>query len=224
LLRWLYVGRLIVASAIYAAALWAWVDAPPDTTLIASLGLLLSFGVTAACLWYTEVLGRRPGRAFLYANVIFDALLVTAVVHVTTVGDLPSDFSPLYVLVIAAGSVLLPMPGGLLIGAFSSILYVSDMLWFQPYAVSLATLQQCAVFVVIAGVTALLGHRLRQTNTALGELESELRQLRLDLKDILAAIDNPQGHRKWGAGSVLPAQDIHRRQASGRSGSVAALR
>jgi len=189
LLRWLYAGRLIVASAIYAAALWAWVDAPPDTTLIASLGLLLSFFVTAACLWYTEVLGRMPGRAFLYANIIFDTLLVTAVVHVTTVGDLPSDFSPLYVLVIAAASVLLPLPGGLLIGALASILYVSDMLWFQPYAVSLATLQQCAVFVVIASVTAMLGHKLRQSNTALGELESELRQLRLDLKDILAAID-----------------------------------
>ncbi|MGH7503986.1 MAG: two-component system sensor histidine kinase NtrB [Longimicrobiales bacterium] len=189
LLRWLYVGRLIVASAIYAAALWAWVDAPPDTTLIASLGLLLSFAVTAAGLWYTDVLGRLPGRAFLYANVIFDTVLVTAVVHVTTVGELPSDFSPLYVLVIASGSVLLPMPGGLAIGALSSVLYVADMLWLQPYPILLATLQQCAVFVVIAGVTALLGHKLRQSNTALGALESELRQLRLDTNEILAAID-----------------------------------
>ncbi|MCI0432378.1 MAG: ATP-binding protein [Gemmatimonadetes bacterium] len=189
LLRWLYAGRLTIALSIYAAAVWAWTDAPSDTTLVASLGVLLAIGVSVASVWATEVAGLRPTANFLYGQILFDTLLVTAVVHITTIGELPSDFSPLYVPVIAAASVLLPLPGGLLIGGLCSILYVADVLWLQPYAVSLATLQQCVLFVVLAGVTALLGHRLRRTDRALGAAELQLRQLRLDIDEMLAAID-----------------------------------
>ena len=189
LLRWLYAGRLTIALSIYAAAVWAWTDAPSDTTLVASLGLLFSIAMTGASFWATEVVGWRPTRNFLYGQIIFDTLLVTSIVHITTVGDLPSDFSPLYVPVIAAASVLLPLPGGLLIGGLCSLLYVADFLWLQPYALSLATLQQCALFVIIASVTALLGHKLRRTGRALGAAESELRQLRLDINELLVAID-----------------------------------
>jgi hypothetical protein len=42
---------------------------------------------------------------------------------------------------------------------------------------------------VVAVATAAVGDRLRRTGTALGAAESELRQLRLDTGEMLAAID-----------------------------------
>jgi two-component system, NtrC family, sensor histidine kinase PilS len=189
LLRLMYVGRLTIAVGIFVAALWAWTDAPADVTLIATLGLLLSIAISIASVWYTDILGRHPGHNFLYCQILFDTVLATAIVHITTTPGGPSVFSAIYVPLIALAAMLLPMPGGLLIGGLASLLYVGDILWLQPFGLSLDTLLQVVLFVVIAGVTASLGHRLRRTGTALGMAESELRQLRLDTSDILAAID-----------------------------------
>ena len=187
-LRWLYVGRLTLAAGIFGGALLVWRDVTPATTLIATLVLLVSVAVTAASLWYTYVLGREPGRGFLYAQVIFDALLVTAVVHVT--GGARSEFPPLYILVIATGALLLPMPGGALIGVLASVLYVADVVLLQPHGAPATPALQIALFVVMAVVTGALGDRVRRTGTALGLAESELHQLRLDLGEILQGIDS----------------------------------
>lgn len=189
LLRWLYIGRLTIAAGIFAAALWAWSGVPADVSLVATLALLVSIGITAASFWYTDVLRRRPRTGFLYGQILFDAVLVTAIVHITTVSDTPSDFSPLYILVIAAGSLVLPLPGGFLVGAAASVLYLGDLIWLQPFTLSGAWLLQAGLFVVIAAATALLGHRLHRADAALGVAKTELRQLRLDTNDILAAID-----------------------------------
>jgi two-component system sensor histidine kinase PilS (NtrC family) len=190
LLRWLYLGRLTIAAGIFAGALGAWSSAPAAVTLIATLALLLSLGVTLGSVWYTRVMKRRATTAFLYGQVVFDTLLVTAIVHITTVGPAPSDFSALYVLVIAAAALLLPLPGGMVIGALACVLYVADTVWLQPaFALSTAAFGQIVLFAVIALVTAGLGDRLRRTWKALGEAEHELRQLRLDTNDILATID-----------------------------------
>jgi two-component system, NtrC family, sensor histidine kinase PilS len=189
LLRLMYVGRLSIAVGIFVAAVWAWTDTPADITLIATLGLFLSISVSAAGFWYTDMLGRTPGRNFLYAQILFDTLLVTAIVHITTTATGPSGLSAMYVPLIAAAAILLPFPGGLLICILASLLYIADILWLQPFGLTLGTLLQVGVFVVVATVTATLGYRLRRTGTALGMAESELRQLRLDTSDILAAID-----------------------------------
>jgi two-component system sensor histidine kinase PilS (NtrC family) len=190
LLRWLYVGRLTIATGIFAGALGTWSSASAESTLIATLALLLALGVTLGSIWYTRVMKRRATRSFLYGQLVFDTLLVTAIVHITTVGPQPSDFSALYVLVIAAGALLLPLPGGMLIGALACLLYVADALWLQPeFALTTGAAGQIVLFAVIALVTAALGSRLRRSWKALGEAESELRQLRLDTTDILAAID-----------------------------------
>ena len=201
MLSWLYVGRLTLALGIFAGAVGAWFQTPGSTTLVATLILLLSLAVTFASLWYTYGLGRTPGKSFLYGQVLFDALLVTAVVHITSVSGY-SVFAPLYVLVIAAGALLLPMPGGMMIGVLTSLLYFADLVWGHPQVgtvtVSLfgtqvrvwgPTLLQMVLFAIIALVTGALGDRLRKTGSALGAVELELRQLRLDTNDILGAID-----------------------------------
>ncbi|MGH7480935.1 MAG: two-component system sensor histidine kinase NtrB [Longimicrobiales bacterium] len=190
LLRWLYLGRVAVAGGIFAGALLVWRNVSPQTTLMATLLFLVTLAVTALSAWHTFLRGRRePGQNFLYAQVLYDTLLVTAVVHVTSAANAePSEFAPLYILVIAAGSLLLPVSGGVLIAVLASVLYVADIIWQggePPGAVFL----QVGLFTGMALVTGALGDRLRKAGTQMAAVESELRQLRLDTNDILATID-----------------------------------
>ena len=142
--------------------------------------------VTAASFWYTNVLNVSPGREFLYAQVVFDALVVTALIHVTGGGE--SSFAPLYILVIAAGALLLPLPGGMLIGALVSLLYFGDTIWWNAETLSGSVFLQIGLFATVALATGWLGDRLRRAGMELGVVESELRQLRLDTGDILGNI------------------------------------
>ena len=190
LLRWLYVGRMTVAAGVFAGAVLVWQSVPSGTNLIATLALIATIAFTAASWWYTHVLERTPGRNFVYAQVIFDTLLVTAIVHITSQQNTASSFPPLYILVIAVSALLLPLPGGVLTAGLASMLYFADLVWFHGagpgYSVAL---QQIALFALVAVVTGMLGDRLRHAGHALGQAESELRQLRIETDDILGAID-----------------------------------
>ncbi|MBV9108264.1 MAG: PAS domain S-box protein, partial [Gemmatimonadetes bacterium] len=83
--------------------------------------------------------------------------------------------------------VTLPIVGGVLIGILASILYFADVAW-GAHAVSAAVFLQCGLFTTVALVTGYIGDRLRQTGTVLGQVETELQQLRLDTDDIMAGI------------------------------------
>jgi two-component system, NtrC family, sensor histidine kinase PilS len=188
-LRWLYTGRLVVATAIFIAALARWLAVEPTQleTLIATVALLSALAVTAAGIWWVEILDRPAGRNFLYGQLIYDVILVTAIVHVT--GGSASPYPPLYILVITAAALLLPLPGGMLIGALASLLFISDVVFMPMEDPTRIDLLRVGLFSVVAVATAAVGERLRQTGVALGEMESELRQLRLDTDDVLGAID-----------------------------------
>ena len=185
ILSWVYVGRLVLAGSIFVAAAWAWSDAPPEVTLAATLILVATAAFTAASFWYTHLNRRTPRRGYLYAQVLFDVALVTAVVQLT--GGMLSSFAPLFVLVIVAGSVLLPMPGGVLVGVLASILYSAGVFWSARTLDAVVWLQ-AGLFTTVAIVTGYLGARLQQAGAELGEVETELRLLRLDTDDVLASI------------------------------------
>jgi two-component system sensor histidine kinase PilS (NtrC family) len=200
LLRWIYVARLTLAAGIFAAALLVWTQprVAPEATLVATLMLVLSLAVTAGSFWHTHIAQRPATANFRYAQALFDLLLVTAVVHMT--GRAESDFVPLYVLVITEAALLLPARGGILIGVLAILVYFADALWGSAVArmvggvvaepgLSASVFIQMGLFAVIALATVLLGDRLRRTGSQLGEVESELRQLRLDTSDILGTLD-----------------------------------
>lgn len=189
LLRWLYLARLTVAAAIFAAALTVWTRPVigPETTLLATLLLLVSLLVTGASFWHTHIAEKIPTANFLYAQAIYDVLLVTTAVHLT--GGSDSDFASLYILVIAEGALMLPLRGGMLVGALATMLYFADSVWGQPTRPDPSVFLQMGVFAVTALVTAWLGERLRSTGTEMAAVASELRQLRLDTSDILGAVD-----------------------------------
>ncbi len=189
LLSWVYVGRLCLASAIFLAVLFAWRNAEPAVTLSASLILFLSGAFTAGSFWYSHLARSRLGENFLYSQVLFDVGMVTWVIHLT--GGPESAFAPLYILVICAAAVLLPMLGGILVGLLASILYCADIALSAPHALTdPGVLLQTALFVTVAMVTGYLGDRLRQTGTVLGEIETELRLLRLDTDEILGSMNS----------------------------------
>jgi two-component system sensor histidine kinase PilS (NtrC family) len=186
ILSWVYLGRLSLAGAIFAAAAWVWTDVPSADTLAAALILFVSIGFSFASYLFTHVGRNPPGRAYLYGQVAFDACLVTWAVHLT--GGKESAFAPLYILVICAASILLPLLGGILIAVLASILYLAAIMWGHPEVLDAAVALQIALFTAVALVTGYLGDRLRQTGTVLGEVETELRRLRLDTDDILGSI------------------------------------
>lgn len=185
ILTWVYLIRLCLAGAIFVAAALAWASADARTTFAATMILVLAAAFTAASFWYTHITRHTPGRGYLYWQVVFDGLLVTVVVHLT--GGRESDFTPLFVLVIVAAAVLLPFVGGILIGVLVSLLFFADIVWTAGH-VDASVVLQIALFTLVALATGYLGDRLRQTGAVLGEVETELRLLRLDTDDILASI------------------------------------
>jgi len=184
LLRWLYLGRLTLVTGILAGALVEWDAAGPQATLVATVMFLVALAVTAASFWYTHILSRQPGENFLYGQVLLDVALVTGIVHIT--GGPESGFAPVYILVISTGALLLPLPGGVLIGVLASMVYFADLVWGYQSVFSLDVALQIGLFTLVALITGFLGDRLRRAGIALGAVESELRQLRLDTSDILA--------------------------------------
>src|ERR1044072_4648183 len=111
LLRWIYVGRMSVASAIFVAVLPRWGDVDWRTSLLAALAFAVSSVVTASSVWYSFVNRAPLGRTFLYLQFINDLLLVTVFVHLTGpagVGYGPTAFAALYIPVIAIAALLLP--------------------------------------------------------------------------------------------------------------------
>lgn len=186
LLRWIYLARLTLVTGIMAGALYVWPTVPTQDTRIVVVMFLAAYAVTASSFWYTHILGGGPGENFLYAQVILDTLVVTGVVHVT--GGPDSGFAPLYILVVSYGALLLPLPGGMLIGGLASMVYFGDLVWGYQGVFGLDVGLQIALFTLVAVITGLVGDRLRRAGQALGAVESELRQLRLDTGDILATL------------------------------------
>jgi len=186
LLRWLYIGRATVVSGILAGALLQWFGAAPEQTFAATVVFLTAFLFTGVSAWYTHIRNRDPGEHFVYGQTIFDAVLVTVVVHMTGGGQSPFAF--LYILVISSGALLLPLPGGVLVGVLATILFLADTLWLNMETFRPGVLLQMGLFAAVAVITGWLGDRVRRAGVALGEVESELRRLQLDTGDILANI------------------------------------
>ena len=186
LVRWVYVARLSIASAIFLAAMYAWQAdriAGTGEVLVASIILVVTILVTAVSAFFGRF-GRQPRRqTFYYLQSVFDLLLVTAVVHLTRdSGVSTSQFAALYILVIAAGSLLLPVGGGLLIAALGNVLYVADAVWSVGFSFTAAVWLQLGVFAVVALGSAYLSEKLQEAGMG---TEAELAHVRLQAADIL---------------------------------------
>lgn len=183
-LRWIYLGRTILLTGVLLGFLVVFPGrfAPELGSTLPILGVFGGAVLTALSYWWTHVLERAPGSRFLYGQVLLDVVLVALVVHFTGIDE--SALVPAYILVIAEGALLLPLPGGVLLGIMASMLFFADIVVFRGDVTGAVALQ-VALFASVAVATGFLGDRLRRTGMRIGALESELEQLRLDTSDIL---------------------------------------
>jgi two-component system, NtrC family, sensor histidine kinase PilS len=187
-LRWVYTGRLSLASAIFVATVVVWQRTGADfrDLIIAALALTVSAAMAGASFAYSEIY-RKPLRAgFLYLQTVYDLVLVTAVVHLT--GGGASQFAALYILVIVAGALLLPAGGSLLVAALGNVLYFSDVVAFSATGMNLAVWLQLSVFAIVALGSAWVGSRLQEAGRDRDLVEAELARFRLQAEDILENI------------------------------------
>jgi two-component system, NtrC family, sensor histidine kinase PilS len=189
LLRWIYITRMTVAGGMFLGAVLIWEQAAPFNTLIVTVVLVLGLLTTGWGLLQGQENLSPPDRNFLYVQMAFDTLLVTALVHVT--GGAGSVFAALYIPVIAMAAILIPFPGVALIGALAAMLYLAEAVWGHGMdAFSGAIILQLALFGLVALLTGILGDRVRRAGAALGMVQSELQRLRLDTSDILATVSS----------------------------------
>ncbi|MBI4542269.1 MAG: PAS domain S-box protein [Gemmatimonadetes bacterium] len=185
LLRWLYIGRLSLATGVFLGAALSWWRADLTQLLIASISMTLVTVVTAASFWYSHLRFGPLGNTFLYGQGVFDLALVTAIVHISGPYHF---FAALYILVIAFNTVLMPLANGLLIALLAGILYAGDVVFGYPRELSPALLLQVAVYWLVALATGYLSSRVRVAGAARDSLAEELRRVRLEAADILRNI------------------------------------
>lgn len=185
-LQWVYLGRVLVALALFLSAAFYFTAVPPGLLLTLAVAALGSFVVSGASAFYTHVAARHPGPTFIYGQALFDLTLVTTVVHVT--GGAESEFIPLYILVIAVASVLLPLWSALLVTFLASALFVADIVIAFPGMVGITLWLQVFVFLAVALATGWIASRVRVMGREREALQQEVRRLRLEAQDILRSI------------------------------------
>jgi len=109
-------------------------------------------------------------------------------VHVT--GGVESDFSSLYILVIAVSAVLMPLRSTLLISILAGVLYFTDIVLGHPIQQSIAVWLQIAVFFIVAVATGWLASRVRVLGEEREVLRQEVQRLQLEADDILHNISS----------------------------------
>jgi two-component system sensor histidine kinase PilS (NtrC family) len=177
-IRWVYVGRLSIATAIQITALSSWLVADQEKTLVATIAFFGAIFFTGASFVWTEVNKRPLTDGFLYVQLVIDLLIVTAVVHVTKGAE--SQFAALYILVNAAAALLLPIGGALLVALLGAVMYLSDALTVSDAPLSTAVILQLVVFTAVALGTSYISAQLQaagQGREALAAaLESAIRE------------------------------------------------
>ena len=184
-LRWIYIGRISLATAIFVAALVAWRHADAGDTLVATLTLIATAAFTGWSIWFA-LPPRRIGTGFYYLQAGFDVALVTVVVQLT--GGALSLFAPLYILVTVGASLLLPAGGGLVVALLGNAAYFADVILSRSTSIGLALILQLAVFALVALAVAYLAARLQEAGVNREALEARLEMQKLQAEDILKNI------------------------------------
>jgi len=185
LLRWLYLGRLSISTAVFLAALFSWWRADLTQLLVASISVTAALVVTGLSFWHSHIRAGSIGQAFLYGQAAFDLALVTAIVHIS--GPY-TFFAAFYILVIAINALLMPLTSELLMALAAGILYTADVFFGHPVELSAALLMQVLVYWLVAVATGYLASRVRVASAAQEALTEELHRVRLEAGDILRNI------------------------------------
>jgi two-component system sensor histidine kinase PilS (NtrC family) len=184
-LRWLYLGRALLAAVVLVRAALDRADAP-DAAFTALLVVLLAYAGTGYGFYVSFVRRARAGLIFLLCQAATDLLLVTTLVHFE--GIQQSGLAALYVLVIAVYALLMPLRLGLLTAALGMAIFLADAYLAHPIRPGNWVWGQVAIITIVFLVVAFLGQRLRVASAEQTQLESELRRVQLEADEILRNI------------------------------------
>jgi two-component system, NtrC family, sensor histidine kinase PilS len=132
------------------------------------------------------LLRRKPTSAFFFIQALVDLGLVTTILHFT--GQPQSAFPALYVLVVAAYSLLMPPAWVAVTAVLASVLFLGDTIWTHGASLDTVSWAQIGVFNLVFAIVAVLGHRLREAGMEQATLATELQRVRLEADDILRNI------------------------------------
>ena len=175
-----------ICLGIFLAVGFVMPDAEPLDRLIGTM-LLVAAGVftTISGIW-SEFQQRALNDTFFGAQILFDLLVVTALVHVT--GGAASQFAALYILVIAVAALVLTASAGLLVAALGCVCYFADVILAHQSSLDLGHWLQLGVFAGVALSSGYIASRLREARAGREELAAELVKVRLQAEDILRNI------------------------------------
>ena len=186
IVRWVWLGRVVLVCAILAAAAFVWADADPGHTLVATLAFAgAAFGTAISAMW-ADVYKRPVAGGFYLLQCAMDLLLVTAVVHIT--GGWSSQFGALYILVIAASALLLERRSGYVVAFASCVLYTGDVLLLRDDPFHFGIAVQATLFMIVGVGAESIASRLRHAGVNREELAARLAKVQLEAADILRTI------------------------------------
>jgi len=195
ILYWIYAARLVIALAVFGAALlvsqdFGWESVSlvgREGTAIAVAGLAAAAFLTPLAYFWSHRRRVQPGPMFLISQALLDIFVVNAVVHIT--GGYASPFVSLFIVLAAAYALIVSLPAALLVALGTGLVYLVDNLVTSPDgAIPGLLVIQVAMFTLVAVVTSLIAVRLRLVRHQLGSVEGELRRLALDTADVLRII------------------------------------
>jgi two-component system sensor histidine kinase PilS (NtrC family) len=220
--RWLLLGRIVVVSSLFIAAVVIQMLTPSFLPL-APFYLLLVSEYVAGLVFLLLLLYDSHYHAQAYAQIVFDLAVITALVYVS--GGIGGQLYVLYVFSIIAAGLVLGGRAATLTAALSAILFgaLADGLVYGviPYfqseqipetgvGLALYTIFTAwGLYAVIAVLVSRLSSSLRKTRTALDEAQREI-----EVRERQAAA---------GRASALVAHEI-RNPLAAISGSVQVLK
>jgi two-component system sensor histidine kinase PilS (NtrC family) len=207
ILRWVLLLRLSLTIAIFLTGAFVWDDffqARSSAVLIAALAIAFASSIGGG--WRLRT-GAVEGPGFLWAQLLLDLLVVTVVVLYT--GGVGSAFTLLYIPQVAIASVLFGTSGGIRVATAASAVYVLLGVWQREFAAGAAwvgdvlppmpapdepfalnVLLLVGLFFFIALLTSFLRARLVRAGARVRELETEIRFMTIDTRDILDSIES----------------------------------
>ncbi len=185
LLTWLFAGRLVLATGVLLGAGLVWTERPQESFIV-SVAVVFALVFTLYGAGTVFLLRRPPTNAFFLIQAVVDLGLVTTILHFA--GQPQSAFPALYVLVVAAYSLLMPPAWVAMTAVLASGLFLGDTVWNHGAALGSASWAQIVVFNLVFAIVAVLGHRLREAGMEQATLATELQRVRLEADDILRNI------------------------------------
>ncbi len=183
LLTWLFVGRLIVALATLIAGALVWTSAP-QASFLASVAVIVALVITAYGASMIREGSWEPGPVFLTAQFVVDILLITLLARFfgPTGGVAPA----LYVLLIAAYAVVVPIAFGIAMALAASAVFAIDVI--RQTGSDAALWAQVVVFNLVFAVVGSRGHRHRPPRLEAPTHQNEIERVRLEADVILRNI------------------------------------